>query len=224
MANIMILLILTEAESISWDMAKEIINTQRSIMNTGIQVIIFVSLTIIALITVYNFILHKRAIKEAVDSIKLKIEEELLAKFKELEDRVETVINTTGQDIREQMKVDLKKLRNEKNIEIAALHAEKARVFAILNSNSKNYENAVRWWSQVITQSHKTDDSWLLRTGVEGLKQDLPKCRPFKQHDTKQKLIDSIQLFPEELYPEKDEIEKAVKKIPTEMNDGAMAL
>ncbi len=203
--NILSITNLSESEQLSWDMAKQIIQSQSNLAIIGISVLVGIAVLLMAGSWIWNFGLNKRKLKKAIESLKSEIatkeEENFIKLTKRLEDRVEKIKQEIEKSITERM---------------ILFDAEKARLFAFANGQVKGWENAVGWWATAIKGYAKAGEEKLLRVTVDALNMDLGKCEKLED-DKKKQIKNCLFSIPEFLQKEKKQIEGKLNKLPREI-------
>ncbi|MBA7494992.1 hypothetical protein ES702_05571 [subsurface metagenome] len=196
---------LTEPGPLSWDMAKQIIQTQSTLAMVAITVLVGVALLILAGSWIWHFRLHKRELEEAVESLKAKLTAEGKRDFMQLTKRVNDEV--------EKIKKEIEKSVEER---IILFSAEEARLFAFANVQLKDWEGAVGWWADAIVGYAKAGQKSLLRVAVDALNDYLGQCKKLEDDDRKT-IKKSLSSIPEILREEREQIEDKLKKLPKEI-------
>ena len=211
MVYITILMLLAKTEPISWDMLRQIIQTQEWLAYYAITAVLVLVAIILAATWLSNFILHKRAIKKAVEEISSQVRSELkndLDKFyKDSGDfgiTIEKRLMQMSDDIEEKTKKEV-----DKNI--AYLNAEKSRLFALVCEQLKVWDDASEWWSLAIIGYAEVKKDKLLRISVDALINSLGLC-PELDEKYKKRIGKCISSIPSLLNDEKEKIEMLLKK------------
>ena len=191
---------LSESEQLSWDVAKQIIESQGNLAMIGISVLVGITVLLVAGSLFWNFYLHKHELERAIKSFRSEItvmgEESFVKLTERIKDETEKMKETIEKSVAERMTL---------------FDAEKARLFALTNEQMKIWENAVVWWAEAIEGYAKAGEENMLRTAVDALIWDLGKCKKFEDDDRKR--IKECSLFiPKILEKEKEQIEEKLSK------------
>ena len=200
--NIPLITNLPESKQLSWDMAKQIIQSQSNLAIFGISVLVGVAILVMAASWLWNFYLHKREIEKVIESFKSEIDTKV----------EESLINLT-----ERIKDQVKKMRQEieKSVEerLILFDAQTARLFALVNTNSKAWDNAAVWWATAIGGYGKTGDERMVRICVDALNGALNKCEVLEDVD-KNEIKACLPAIPRILNEEREKIEDRLNSLP----------
>lgn len=196
---------LAASESLSWDMAKQIIQSQSNLAMYGITVLVGVTILLMAGTWVRNFYLRRRELERAIESVKSEITSKVEEDFTKLTEGFKDEIGKMREEI-------------EKSVEkrMILFGAEKARLFAFANGQLKVWETAVDWWAEAIVGYDEAEHKELLRTAVDALNGDLDECKKLEDH-VKENIKKSLSSIPEILRKERKQIEDKLKKLPKEI-------
>ncbi|MGB3477921.1 MAG: hypothetical protein WBB67_02040 [bacterium] len=211
MVHIAILMLLAETEPISWDMLRQIIQTQEWLAYYAITATLVLVAIILAGTWLSNFILHKRAIKKAVEEISSQVRSELKNDLDEFyKNSADLAVNIEKRLT--QMSIDIEeKTKKEVHKNIAFLNAEKSRLFALVCEQLKGWAAASEWWSSAIIDYAEVKEDNLLRISVDALINTLGLCTKLDK-ECKRKLEKCIPSIPLILNAEKEKIKKLLKK------------
>lgn len=196
---------LAASESLSWDMAKQIIQAQHSLAIYGITVVVAVAASLMVAAWIRNFYLRRRELERAIESVKAEITSKVEEDFTKLTDGFKGEIGRIKKEI-------------QRNVEerMTLFDAEKARLFGLVNLQLKNWENVVGWMGVAIIGYAKVGEEGLLRITVDALNQGLDKCKKLED-DIRGKIEKSLPSIPETLRGERKQIEDKLKKLPKEI-------
>ena len=196
---------LAASESLSWDMAKQIIQSQHSLAIYGITVVVAVAASLMLGAWIRNFYLRRRELERAIESVKSEITSKVEEDFTKLTKRFN--------DQAVKMKDEVQRTIEER---IILFGAEKARLFAFVNMQQKDWEAAVGWWAEAVVGYAKTGQKKLLRIAVDALNDHLDNCKKLEDDDRKS-IKKSLSSIPEILGEEREQIEGKLKKLPKEI-------
>lgn len=196
---------LAASESLSWDIAKQIIQAQHSLAIYGITVVVAVAASLMVAAWIRNFYLRRRELERAIESVKSGITSKVEEDFTKLTKRFN--------DQAVKMKDEIQRTIEERMI---LFDAEKARLFGLASEQVKNWEDAVDWWAEAIVGYAKAGEKNILRLVVDALNWDLDKCKKLKD-DKKERIKKSLSSIPKILRKERDQIEDKLKKLPKEI-------
>lgn len=186
---------LPEAEQLSLDVAKQLIQSQHNLATIGISVLVGIAVLLMAVTWLWNFYLHKRELERAIETLK----SEITARADE---RIKDEVGKMENEIKESIAKSLTKF-----------DADKARLFAITAGQEKVWEAQVSWWAKAIEGYAKTEQEHLLRVAVDALNDALKKCETLKA-DRKEDVKKYLSFIPEILQQEKEQIEKRLNELP----------
>ncbi len=193
---------LVASESLTWDIAKQIIQSQHSLAIYGMTTVVAIAGSLMLAAWIRNFYLRKRELERAIDSVKSEITSKVEEDFTKLTEGFKDEIGKIEKGI-------------QKNVEgrMTLFDAEKARLFGLVNLQFKNWENVVGWMGTAITHYAKTEEKGLLRICVDALNQNLDKCKELKD-DTREGIKKCLPSIPKILSEERKQIEDKLEKLP----------
>lgn len=183
-----------QPEQLSWDMAKQIIQTQNNLAIFSVTVLVGMAILLLAGTWIYNVYLNKRRLKNIVENLKKEITEKLT---KYAEDAI---------------KIEVNKLEKSINENLMNFDAEKSRLFALVCKGADLYPHACVHWADAIIKYAKIKDDYFLRVSVDALNTHLTKCEgltPKQIADIK----NCLSFIPEILEKERKQIEDKLNKI-----------
>lgn len=187
-----------QPEQLSWDVAKQIIQTQNNIAIIGISVLVGVAVLLLGGTWIYNVYLNTRRLNNIADNLSKKIAIDLTKKADE-------IIKTEIDKMKEEIKKDL----DEKLI---LFEAEKARLFALSCKQSNNWESCGDWWATAIINYAKVKIDKGIRISVDALNTALDKCEKLDA-EKKKNIEKCLDYIPSILDKERKEIEAKLKKL-----------
>lgn len=202
LTNIPLIINLGEAGPLTWDMAKQIIQSQHTLAIYGITAVVAVAAGLMLASWIWNVFLRRHELERAIESLKSEITTHAEKDFMKLTGRVKDEID--------KMKKEIEKSVSQETI---FLDAEKSRLFALTNTQMNEWENAALWWGMAVKGYAKAQKESLLRVSVEGLSGILEKCQKLTDKD-KEQIKGYLSLVPEILWLEKEQIEDKLKKLP----------
>ena len=213
--NIPLIINLGEAGPLTWDMAKQIIQSQHTLAIYGITAVVGLAILVVAASWLWNLYLHKRELQRAIESLRSEITTKAKEDFAKLTERVKDEVAEMKKEI--EKSVEERMTRFDKTVEerMVLFDAEKARLFAITAAQSKVWDRASFWWAQALKGYAKTRQVDLLRVAVNAVNISLEKCEKLGDYDRKS-VRDCLPSIPEILKEEKKQIEDKLKKLPKE--------
>lgn len=207
-----------ESEQLSWDMAKQIIQSQSNLAVIGISVLVGIAVLLLAGSWIWHFRLHKRELEEAVESLKSVLTAEGKKDFMELAKRVNGEIEKIKKEI--EKSVDERMTLFDKTVaeRMILFDAEKARLFALATYQMNEYETTAVWFAEAIEGYAKVREERLLRTCVDALNANLTVCKKLSE-SCKQRIKKCLPFIPEILKKEKEQVEDKLKKLPEETKE-----
>lgn len=207
---------LTEPGPLTWDMAKQIIQTQSNLAMVAITVLVGLAVLLVAASWIWHFRLHKRELQEAVESLKAALTAEGKRDLMELTKRVNDEVEKIKKEIEKSAEERI--TRFDKNIKekMILFDAEKARLFALSCINTKLWENAVNWCAEAIIGYAEVGQEEMLRIIVDALNDCLDYCKKLKD-DVRERIKKSLSSIPKTLRKEREQIEDKLKKLPKEI-------
>lgn len=194
-----------ESQQLSWDIAKQIIQSQSNLAIYGITALVGVAILLMAGSWIWNIYLRRHELERAIEFLKSEITIKLKEDFTKLTKR----FNDEAVKMREEI---------EKSVEerMILFDAEKARLFGLSCIDSKSWESGAAWWAEAITGYAKGENEHAVRMAVDGLDLVLGKCEKLKDSD-KEEVKKCLPFIPEILREEKEQIEDKLKKLPKEI-------
>jgi len=205
--NIPLIINLGESGPLTWDMAKQIIQSQHTLAIYGITAVVAVAAGLMFASWLWNLFLRRYELKKASESLKSEITARLDEDFSKLSGR--------NKDEIEKMEKKLEKTVEERTIQF---DASAARLFVLMNRQMGEWENAVAWEATAIKNCAKSGDENMLRIIVETLNTDLEKCKKLRDKD-KEAIKECLCAIPGILTKEKEQIEDKLKKLPEETTE-----
>jgi hypothetical protein len=200
--NIPFVIDLPESQQLSWDMAKQIIQSQSNLAIFGITVLVGIAVLVMASSWIWNFFIHKHELKKVVEGLKSEIT---------------TWENELSKKLTETIKDEIVKIKKEIEDSIEAkmilFDADKARLFALTSQQSEIWESGALWWARAIPLYVKANAVHLVRISVDRLNLALKKCEKL-ENDHKKEIIKHLSFIPEILQDEKEQIEKKLNELP----------
>lgn len=196
---------LAESGPLTWDMAKQIIQTQSNLAVFAITVLVAIAVLLVAGSWIWNIFLRKHELGKAIKSLK----SEMLCESKKDFARLKKEITDEASKVRQE---------TEKNIlsQLTLLEADKARLFGLINQQTQRWEGAVDWWAMAVMKYAECKDDYMLRVIVKGIIQALKDGKKQKVLFMKEKVEDikkCLPYIPKILTEEKEEIEDRLNKI-----------
>jgi glutamine synthetase adenylyltransferase len=199
---------LSATEGISWDIAKQIIQTQSNITIIGISVLVGIALLISGASWLTNFYLARRRLENILESHKLEIVSMAQESFKEYMEIIKKEVENAKEEIKESIEQEMTEAR-----------AEMSRLHARDSEQEEAWEIAALWWSRAIKDYAEATEGALLRVSVEGLKKNLEKCEDLDTSG-KEEIRSILPKIPRTLWLEKTSIEEILNTFPKAREDG----
>ena len=196
---------LAASELLSWDMAKQIIQSQHSLAMYGITAVVAVAAGLMFASWLWNVFLRRHELKTEIESLKSEITIKLKDDFVKLTKQFDDQVVKMREEI-------------EKKVEkrMILFDAEKARLFGLANLQLKDWENMAVWMGIAIIGYAKVGEEKLLRVSVDGLNQSLDKCKKLED-DGRERIKKGLSSIPGTLREERKQIEDKLKKLPKEI-------
>jgi len=196
---------LAESGPLTWDMAKQIIQTQSNLAVFAITVLVAIAVLLVAGSWIWTIFLRKHELEETIKSLK----SEMLCESKKDFTRLKKEITDEASKIRQE---------TEKNIlsQLTLLEAEKARLFGLINQQTQRWEGAVNWWATAVIKYAECKNDHMLRIMVDGILQALKDGKKQKvlfMKEEVEKIKKCLPYIPKILTEEKEEIEDRLNKI-----------
>lgn len=196
---------LAEPGPLTWDMAKQIIQTQSNLAMVAITILVGLAVLLLAGSWIWNIFLRKHELEKAIKSLKSEILCEGKKDFARLKKEISDEANKMTQEV-------------EKNIssQLTALKAEKARIFAFINQQNNEWAEAAAWWADALVEYVKCKDDYTLRLVVNAIRRTLEECEKQKMSLSKNqrgRIKECLPYIPKILGEEKEEIEDKFNKL-----------
>lgn len=196
LSNVLLTIASPESEELSWDMIKQIIQTQYNLAALGITVLVGVAFLLMLL----SFFKGRREL----ESLKLEIATKAEEVFESLVPKIKDEIVKMEKEVKESVKKEL-----------TAFEAAKARLFALISEDRGFWDVAAGWWSDAIENYAKIKNEKLVRIAVNALSRNLGKCETLED-DRKKEIKDKLFWIPPILSAEKKQIEEKLNELPKE--------
>lgn len=194
---------LSQSEPISWEMAKQIIQSQSNLAMLGITVLVGIAVLLMAGNWILNIYIHKQELQKITESLSKRIdkkqEEALENLTKKLEDNTAKIKKEVEESIDKRM---------------ILFDADKARLFALVNRQSEKWENSASWLATAIIDYAKIGKDKMLRISVDALNEDLKECKELKDKN-KELIKKCLHFIPETLSKEREQIKETLNSLPT---------
>ena len=207
LTNIPLIINLGEAGPLTWNMAKQIIQSQHTLAIYGITAVVGLAILVVAASWLWNLYLHKRELQRAIKSLRSEITTKAKEDFAKLSERTKDDIGRIKKEI-------------EKSVEerMVLFDAEKARLFALASAQLKDWETTAVWFAIAIEGYDKAEKEEMLRICVDALNANLAACKKLSESN-KQRIKKCLPFIPEILQKEKEQIEDKLKKLPEEIKE-----
>ena len=209
---------LAEPGPLTWDMAKQIIQTQSNLAIIAITVLVGLAVLLLAGSWIWHFRLHKRELEEAIKSLKAALTAEGKRDFMELTKRDNDELEKIKKEIEKSVEQKMTQFDKTVKERMTLFDAEKARLFAYAAFQLENYEGTAVWFAQAIKGYAKIGEEDILRTCVDLLNGTLAACKKLSESD-KQKIKKCLPFIPEILQKEKEQIEDKLNELPEETKE-----
>ncbi|HDY68879.1 MAG TPA: hypothetical protein ENH85_13945 [Candidatus Scalindua sp.] len=196
---------LAESGPLTWDMAKQIIQTQSNLAVFAITILVGLAVLLVAGSWIWNIFLRKYELKKAIESLKSEMLCERKKDFAHLNKEVTDEISRMKQEIK-------KDISNQ----LTLLEAGKARLFALVNEQNNWWAGAVGWWAEAVVKYGQCKDDYMLRVAVVGVLKSLKECEKQKvslNKKQRENIKECLSYIPEILGKEKREIEDKFSKL-----------
>lgn len=207
-ANILWAANLPESEQLSWDIVRQIIQSQHNLATLGIIVIIAVAALVAGASWFTNFYISRRELRHAIESLKAEIVATRAENYRQLvgvmKDEIKKLEEVVGE------KIDKK---------IASFDADKARLFALSAQNAQLWDAAAAWWAIAIEGYTKIKEHGLVRTSVNNVLKNLQKSETLRDND-REDIKKCLSFIPEILQKEREQIKEKLDKLPKEPPEG----
>ena len=210
---------LAESGPLTWDMAKQIIESQHNLAMWGITTLVGLAVLLVAGSWIWNFLLRRHELQRAIESLKSEIFTKGKEDFAKLSERTKDDIGKMKKEI--EKNVGERMTRFDKTVEerMMLFDAEKARLFAITTYQTKKYETAAVWLAEANEDYDKAGGQEdMLRKCVDTLNASLGGCKKLSESD-KQEIKKCLPFIPEILKKEKEQIEDWLKKLREETKE-----
>ena len=227
--NIPLIINLGESGPLTWDMAKQIIQSQHTLAIYGITAVVGVAAVLLVFSLIWNVFLRRHELKKAIESLKSEIftkgKEDFAKLTTETKDAIGKMKKEIDKTIEERMTrfdktIEERMTRFDKTAEerMTRFDADTARLFVLTGYQMKEYEGTAVWCAKAIEGYAKAREEALLRTCVDALNANLVECKKLSDSD-KQKIKKCLPSIPEILKEEKEQIEKKLNKLPEEIKE-----
>ncbi len=209
---------LAESGPLTWDMAKQIIQSQHTLAIYGITAVVGVAAVLLVYSLIWNVFLRRHELQRATESLRREITTKIKEDFAKLSERTKDEIgkmeNRLDKTVEERM------IRFDKTVEerMIRFDAETARLFAISAKQEEMWDKESVWWAEAIEGYHKAESAEGLRIAVDQLNTALGKCKKLEDDD-KEQIKKCLPLIPKILGDEKKQIEDKLKKLPKETTE-----
>ena len=139
-----------ESEQLSWDIAKQIIQSQSNLAIYGITALVGVAAVLLVFSWIWNVFLRRHELQRAMESLRREITTKIEEDFAKLTERFKDEIGKMKKEI--EKSVEERMTRFDKTVEerMTLFDAEKARLFALAAYQLKQYEATVVWFAEAI--------------------------------------------------------------------------
>ena len=209
---------LAVSESLSWDLAKQIIQSQHNLAMYGLTVLVGVAVVLLAGSWIWHFRLHKRELEEAIKSLKAALTAEGKRDFMELTKKVNDELEKIKKEIEKNVEQRMTRFDKTGEERMILFNAEKARLFGFANAQLKAWEAAVSWWTEAVVGYAKMGEEKLVRAVVDMVIVGLDQCKKLED-DVREKIKKSLSSIPETLRKEREQIEDKLRKLPKEITE-----
>lgn len=200
-ANILWAASLPETEQLSWDIMKQIVQSQYNLAAYGLMAVIAVAVLVAGGSWVTTFYLSRREVRRIIESLRSEMRSAREEDFAELEKRIKEEIDKLKKMVEEDTKD-----------KIELFDAEKARLFALSGQNAQLWSRAAYWWAKAIKRYTELNQDELVRVSVDGVIKNLNKCERLKDADKKD-IEKYISFIPNILEKEKEKIEAKLAEL-----------
>jgi len=209
---------LGEAGPLTWDMAKQIIQSQHTLAIYGITAVVGVAAVLLVFSLIWNVFLRRHELQRATESLRREITTKIKEDFAKLTERFKDEVAKMKKEI--EKSVEERMTRFDKTVEerMTLFDAEKARLFSFATYQMKNWEGTAVWFAEAIEGYAKTREEDMLRKCVDTLNATLAACKKLSDSD-KQKIKKCLPFIPEILKEEKEQIEDKLNKLPKEIKE-----
>lgn len=196
---------LAESGPLTWDMAKQIIQTQSNLAMTAIAALVGIAAFLLVGSWVRNILIRKYELEKAIEPLRLEVFGEMKKDFAHLKKEITEETSKTRQEI-------------EKNISsrLILLDAEKARIFAFINEQNNWWPEAAASWADAVVGYAKCKDDFMLRNVLVAVQRTIGECGKQKISPSEQqrkRIKKCLSYIPKILGEEKKEIEDKLKKL-----------
>ncbi len=211
----MMLFLLTSpvlGDSLNWETAKLIINSQHDLAAIGISVLVGVAL----LIVLINTYVGKRELSKNIKSLNSQISTNVEEMKKKIEKKGEKVFEGLTQRLDEKLEDKSEKMREETEKSMSFMElwisGETSRLHAKNAELRKFWDSAALWWSRAIESFAEAKKQKLLRGAVNGLIRNLEMCEKLDE-EKKEEIKKCLSDIPDILSTEKGSIERRLDKL-----------
>ena len=202
---------LTESGPLTWEMAKQIIQTQSNLAMVAIAALVGIAAFLLIGTWVRNILVRKDELKKAIEPLRLEVFGEMKKDFAHLKKKITDETTKT-----------LKKNKEDISSQLTLLEAEKARLFALVNQQNNWWGGAAVWWAEAIVRAAECKNDFILMKGVNGLSNALKECMKRKiplPEQRKKEIKQCLSYIPKLLGNKKEEIEDNLNKLSGSKKD-----
>ncbi len=200
-ANILWAASLPETEQLSWDIMKQIVQSQYNLAVYGLMAVIAIAVLVAGGSWVTTFYLSRREVRRIIKSLRSEMRSAREEDFAELEKRIKEEIGKLKKMVKE-----------DTEYKIEVFDAEKARLFALSSEHAQLWSRAASWWAEAIKRYSELNEDALVRVSVDSVIQNLNKCERMEDAD-KKKIEKYISFIPNILKEEKEKIEAKLAEL-----------
>jgi len=153
-------------DSLNWETAKLIIQTQYNLALYGVTILIGVSVLIVGASWLYNLYFERRQIESVMQSKKLELSSSIKKDFSEYQVKMKEGLA--------EARIELEKSLDNK---MKGVEGEICRLHAMAAEQEKMPDIGALSWARSIPNFAASRDDELLEVGVEGLVRDLEQCK-----------------------------------------------
>lgn len=206
-----ILLAEGQIEGPTWEMLQEVIEAQRYMSMFGIAIMVGVAALVVGGSWAANFFFLRRRIDAAIGG-----------KVSKLEGRFEEMAEKLKQTLDGQMKAAESELATVIQRQLDFVEGEMARLHARDAEQEGAWGTAALWWARAIEPYAKAEQAHLLRVAVNGLQRMVKKeawTTTILREANLEQIKSTLEHIPAELWPERDEIRRAIEKAQKEKKE-----
>lgn len=195
--------VLVQDKPISWEMAKQIIQSQNNLAIYSITALLGLAALLGGASWFTNIYLVRRELRSTIKSLESKITIKEKDAFTELAKQIKEEVTKIKKEVEESIEQKM-----------ILFDADKARLFAIVNRQSEKWENAASWLATAIIGYAKIGKDKMLRISVDALNENLEKCKELKDKN-KERIKECFPFIPEILSKEREQIKEKLDRLPT---------